>query len=258
MTINAVYYFQKLLFDKQKLVSIQHKDGSYDEYTYDNDLVSEILEFNTNRVLVWAITYSYDEQGRVIKIFIKPGAAGPVQISREKHITYAANQITCVCTWSDGVYVRYEFMLNERGEILSETLFDEEGNQYPHSISYSYTNKNVTGYRITNAFNGAQEVEVASFTYNTLKNDHNYKKYLFGSHWKNNSFLGHLYQFRALPSIHYESGISENLISSFSDKTINVSFDYVLNAHNQIVKETQKFTTASQNIKIQSIYKYAE
>ena len=251
---NILYTFEKLNFYEQKLINIQYKDGSYDDYQYSNNLVSSILEFDLNDILMWTTTYKYDNDGRIIEISIKPSSTNSTQVTREKIISYNTDQIICVCTWSGGGYNKYEFTLNTNGEITSEKLFDINGNQISQTISYNFSNKNLLSFTIINSITNTQEV--SNFTYSNLKNDYNYKKYLFGTKWKTNSFLWHKQQFGVFPSGNYESETSENLVSSFSDNSRNYSFNYIFNEKNQIIKETQNFTTTGINAIFESKYEY--
>lgn len=251
---NVLYAFEKLNFYDQKLINIQHKDGSYDDYQYSNNLVSRILEFDSNDVLLWTTTYTYNNNGEIIKILIKPSSTNSIQVTREKIISYNSNQIICVCTWSTGGYNKYEFTSDTNGEIKSEKIFDVNGNQFPETISYNFNNKNLLSYTNISSITNTQEV--SNFTYSNLKNIYNYKKYLFGTKWKTNSFLWHKQQFGIFPSGNYESETSENLVSSYSDNSRNVLFNYIFNEQNQITKETQNFTATRINARFESIYEY--
>lgn len=248
------YTIWKTKFYDQKLINIQYKDGSYDDYQYSNNLVSRILEFDLNDKLLWTTTYTYDNNERIIKILIKPSSMNSIQVTREKIISYYPNQIICVCTWSDGGYYKYEFTLDTNGDIMSEKLFDINGNQHIETISYNFSNKNLLSFTKINSITNAQEV--SNFTYSNLKNIYNYKKYLFGTKWKTNSLLWHKQQFGVFPSGNYASETSENLVSSFSDNSTNFSFNYLFDDKNQITKETQSFTTTGINGRFESIYEY--
>lgn len=247
---NVLYDFKKLNFYEQKLINIQYKDGSYDDYQYSNNLVSRILEFDSNDIIERTLTFEYDSEGRVIKWRQIPGSTNTIWINSERTYSYNNNQIICNNTYTGG-YMKFVYTLNLNGDIINEKLYDINNNLHYQYITYNYANNNLTNLTKIDTFFNTQEI--SNYTYTAIKNEFNYNKYLFGLKWKKNYTLTHSQTF---PFVSYESEISENLVSSFSDNSRNFLFNYIFNEKNQITKETQNFTATGINARFESIYEY--
>jgi hypothetical protein len=249
---------QKLIFFKGKLNNIQYHDGSYDNYQYDNNLVSRILRFDSNG-LFWTNTYLYDNDGRIIEITRIPGPTN-VQIKNVAKFSfiYKTNQILINAVYTPGDSLTYELILDQNNKIINERWLSINGNIITNFIYWTntFTNGNLSNSLRENDGNYTYNL---SYSYNNIKNDFNYNKFLFGKHWKNNICLD---LFKNVLSV--EGGLqitSEYLVTNsnrnHNDFSENFTYNYTFNEKNQITKEIVVGTsTFPSNYRIESIYEY--
>ncbi|NJM80391.1 MAG: hypothetical protein HC854_13680 [Flavobacterium sp.] len=137
----------KYNFYDNKLINILYSDGSYEDYQYNNNLVSRILKFNSNDSLFWTITYLYDSLGRIIEIKRIPSASNSqLQITAIYSFEYTLNQILITVNFSPGDTIKYQILLNQENKIIKEMVISINGNtvtELPY-FSHIYLNGNLS------------------------------------------------------------------------------------------------------------------
>jgi hypothetical protein len=244
-----------LQFENEKLITIQY-NGSYifDRYIYnDQGLVSKILEYRLYGVLFMTTSFLYDAQGRIIEFDRVSGPENINPVNRKYTFTHLSDKIIFTASDESNETSTRELYFNSNNEIAKETL--PPSNFY---FKYSYTNGNLVDRSVFNndTFNGT----FSSYTYSNLKNDYDYRKYIFGKEWKLNSYLSSYYTY----NLHDLTVLSENLISEYTDNydsTDVTKFSYSFDDKNNIKAQTQKYTSTINGIIVSSItteysYKY--
>src|SRR5690554_2836899 len=192
VAINIDYYqdgflnaSEKLNFYDNRLIYIQHSDGSYDDYYYEGNLVSRILEFDVNNQWEWTTEYQYDSSERLISKEVIPGTNNPSNTSRHKEISYNGNTINSTLTWSDGGVMKNVYSLNAEG-LITKNQFLESSEQtsfyeYENGDLKKSINKSPTG-EVWNEVTYSYREEVPNEAYF-------YNSYVFGKHWNNNRYI---------------------------------------------------------------------
>jgi PBP1b-binding outer membrane lipoprotein LpoB len=244
---DKLFSFRKLSFSNDQLTRIEYSDKRRDDYSYNsNGLVSKITEYDPNNILSVTTLYSYDEKGRIstLEKYSSPSSTifnnahyvftySSGKISRQE---YNVNQVTPLNP--------HDFLLNSNNEIITDIIFKDG-----YSYYYTYANSNIvnTSFYSISVTQGTN----MKLSYTNLKNDFNYKKYLFGKEWKLNNFLS------VLSSTNTIFELSENLVSNvtidrsthqynnppdYSNYYKNIAFNYEFNESNQMTKETREIT----------------
>ncbi len=258
-TNNILTSSKKINFSSDKLINIQYNNGNYYNIYYEGDLVSKILEFNANNQLQWTRAYSYNSYGKLTQKKITPGPALRKQyVEGQKDIVYDGNLVTHIDSWSDG-----------SRESKNITSFDNEGlilehNELnAHNITafqniYEYQNDNIVS-RIRKTYNTIRTEETYNYLDKKSSKEYRYIEYLFGSHWRINSFLDNeimgLYNYEI-----YE--VSDNYISNhyYFDHTTNISvtstFSYEFDSNDYITKQTKNTNSEGSIYKTITTYEY--
>jgi hypothetical protein len=264
---DKLYSFRKLSFSNDELIRIEYSDKRHEEYSYNsNGLVSKITEYDSNNILSLTMLYSYDDNGRINKIERHPSPSQTLQTNANYVFTYTPDKITLkVYSENQDTPPRaHDLLLSSNSEIITDIVFPDIYKKY-----HTYINGNL----VTSSFysdSGNLGINM-KLSYTNLKNDFNYKKYLFGKEWKLNNFLNN-YQFRNI----YLYELSENLVATattdhstnqynnppdYSNYYQNIIFNYEFNDDNQITKETQDYTQKIDGVispvsKSEFIYEY--
>lgn len=220
------YQTDKLYFSGEKLIFFQYNDGSYSKYTYTNNLVSEIQNYDARRVMATTTKLAYDSAGRIIDFQEMPFSDKSI-VAKKITFAYSADKITATVTTSPVVSTKtYEFKLDANNQIIS----------YNDDEVFDYENGNLVAVAKSNA----------KITYSAIKNDNSYKKDLLGKEWKQNNFLLNLLGLKVTNRLYmFEGETSENLIASSTtilddDSVYDMVVDYEFNSQNKLVKETRK------------------
>lgn len=254
---NSFTASEKLHFYDDKLIHIQYHDGSYEDYQYDNNLVSRILEFKSDHSLFWTITYLYDNFGRIIEIKRIPSSTNvEIKTVAKFSFVYNTNQILINSVFTPGGNETYELNLDSNNKILNEKIISINGNLVTFPFyAYTYVNGNLLNCLSTN-----QTIpENINYSYNTYKNDFNYNKYLFGKNWKLNNCLDYYVRGRNVKLVLETT--SEYLVSSathnFNNGSEITTYNYLFDDKNRIKKEiVNKTSTFFPPFKDESIYEY--
>lgn len=236
--------FSTLLFLNEKLITIKNmgNERSRDEYTYNNQgLVSQILSYNTDGYLASTKTYSYDMMGRIIEKSEKIVITDTGKIINIKSVfTHLTDKILVKKTY-DGQESSQEILLNSDNAIIKQTITPGLC-----ETTFQYENGNV----ISSKTNNSSLEWVESYSYNTLKNDYNYRKYVFGTEWKLNDYLDNF----NTGTTYFIYLQSQNLISEYtspptifdnsSDKKAiyKRKYTYTFNDRKEIYKQTEMYS----------------
>ncbi|MBF4491590.1 hypothetical protein IR010_03485 [Flavobacterium sp. MR2016-29] len=253
--------FRNFTFLNDQLVTIKYQESAREDYTYNiQGLVSQILIYNLSGRLITTITYSYDTAGRIteksFKTFVTD-TGEPVNVNFV--FTHLADKIVVAKTYNGDIQ-NEEILMNSNKKIIKQVLKPDI-----HSATFQYENDNVTSSK-TFIFN-LESTE--SYSYNTLKNDYNYRKYIFGNEWKLNDYLDTFDN----GSTYFVYLQSENLISEYTSSPSRIDnssnktavykriFTYNFNDQKQIYKETEIYSRivdgTTENIgKSEFIYTY--
>ena len=238
-----IYASSKFNFDKNKLIDIQHLDGSYDKIDYEGNVISKILEFDANDNLEWTTTYTYDSFKRLTRKKVVPSPTNPdTDVSRQKDIVYDGSIIQSELLWSDNGLNKNTISINAES-FITEDKFYGSNDILVSSFIFNYSNENLSKVIHKNS-DGAVEFEV---TYNYLdkiaSGSYCYNKYLFGDEWKNNSSLnkqsglGHSDSFEI--SKNYIKDISFSYTGSALDYFSTETFEYEFDTEDRIIKQTR-------------------
>lgn len=245
---NSLYASEKLNFQNQKLINSQWGNGGYVNYEYNNqNLVSKISEFKANGDVFEIIDYTYDGMGRITEVNYNNPLAQPIS---NYTFTYNSNEI--IIKSFNSIIVK--MTINSDKEIIAEEIISVDGNAYDDSrnITYTYENGNLLACSRINPISNILETNY--YTYRNEKNDHNYRKFLFGEEWKMNSTLDLFWRGQNLYGVN-QMFMTENLISSYINSIGTTHIDYLFNEENQLIKETT-ITPESINGRYEYIYEY--
>lgn len=250
---------EKLIFFKGKLNNIQYHDGSNVNYQYDNNLVSRILEFDSNRSLFWTYTYLYDNDGRIIEIKRIPGPTN-VQVKNVAKFLfiYKPNQILVNAVYTPGDSLTYELILDNNNKIINEKRLSINGNIVTDQFycTNTFTNGNLSNSLMVNYPGPINNI---SYSYNNIKNDFDYNKFLFGKHWKNNKCLN---LFKNVLSVRLvlettSEYLVKNSTHNYNNGSQNTAYNYSFNEKNQITNEIiERTSTFLPIFRSESIYEY--
>ncbi|WP_033961441.1 hypothetical protein [Psychroserpens jangbogonensis] len=245
-TNNTPTASSKFNFYYDKLINIQHSNGSYDDIYYERGLISRILEFDANNNLEWTITYAYNSFNQLIQKKVIPSPNNPITVSRQKDFVYNGNVIQSENSWSDGGFHANTITLNSDNFMIEDKLFNSDNDLVDQRL-FEYVNNNLTKQTKNNADNNTTYEETYNYLNKTSSKEYRYSQYLFGSEWKNNSALNTQFglgQQRA-------TKISENYVSDYHAYhfVLNVSvtgtFSYEFDANDYILKQTETITRTS-------------
>lgn len=252
---SELIYFEKMNFYNQKLMNIQYKNGSYDDYQYFNGLVNRVLKFDFNDNLFRKITYLYDNAERIIEI--KNTFINQQNQNINSYIfSYNSNQILIDYPFNTR---QDELILNQNNEIISDKVLKINGMvvSFPF-YSYNYLNGNLKECTSTNV-RSTMTSDNITYTYSDIKNNFDYRKYLFGNEWKKNVCLDNLsnqWGVKLIMEVNSENLIIKKIHKS-DDNIIDIySFNYEFNDKKQIIKETINRSSGFSISKTELIYKY--
>jgi hypothetical protein len=255
--------FDNMNFLNEKLINIKYSgtERNRDEYTYNEQgIVSQILYYNLDGYLALTKTYSYDTMGRIIGKSIKILITDTGETINTKLVfTYLTDKII-VNTISNGRESSQEILLNSSNKIIKQIITPAI-----YSTTYQYENGDVTSSKT----NFANSESVESYSYNTLKNNNNYRQYIFGNEWKLNDYLDNFNS----GSTYFVYLQSQNLISEYTSSPTRIDnlsdkmaifkrkFTYTFNDKKEIYKETQMYSrtideTTENLFKEEFIYTY--
>jgi hypothetical protein len=244
---NELYTYKTLKFTDDKLITIQYENpGNHDEYTYnEKGLVSKIVEYQSQGGIYLTTTFFYDDQDRIIKFNSLPGELYPYPVDTYYTVTYLPGKILLRSADDPDNFESVDFLVNENNFFTDELLII-----FSSHYKYNFENGNLTACSVLN-YNETESSNYSTYSYSNLKNEYNYKKFIFGKEWKINSYLTSPYTLRR--NIICEQ--SENLISEITDtyknktdparysQIINTKFDYTINNQNQMEKQIKTYTS---------------
>lgn len=238
---NNLYYSSKFNFDNEKLIDIQHSNGSYEEFYYEGHLVYQILDFNDNNDLEWTTTYTYDDLGRLTQKKVVPSPNNTLtDVSRQKDITYQENLIQIAYSWSDGGFHKKTISLDNENLIIDDKQFSKN-DILTIQRKFEYLNKNFIKQTIVDLEGTIEYEETYNYLDKVISKPYNYNIYLFGPHWKNNSALN--IQFGLGQVDPYK--ISENYVKDYqytsylTNSTRTGTFDYEFDLNDNLIKQTE-------------------
>lgn len=256
---NSFASSEKLNFYDDKLINIQYHDGSYEDYQYDNDLISRILKFEPDDSLFWTITYLYDNLGRIIEIKRIPSPTNvQVQTVAKYSFVYNTNQILITAVFTPGNTLTYELILDQNNKIINEKWLSNNGSLVTNQFYFTntFTNGNLSNSLMENYSGPTDNI---SYSYNNIRNDFDYYKFLFGKHWKNNKCLD---LFKNVLSVRgVLETTSEYLVTNsshnYNNGSENTTYNYTFNEKNQILMEiVEKTSTFLPIYRSESFYEY--
>jgi len=245
-----IYASSKFNFKNNKLIDIEHLDGSYDLIDYEGNVISKISEFDANGNLEWTTTYTYDGSKRLTQKKVVPSPTNPItDVSRQKDFLYDGGIIQSVLSWSDydGSY-KSTISINEEGYITEDKAFFSDGILFS-SFIFNYTNENLSKV-IHKDHEGITKFEV---TYNYLdkiaSDAYCYNKYLFGDEWKNNSSLNKQFGLGHFDSFEISKNFIKDLSWSYSSSVLDYlrteTFEYEFDAEDYLIKQTRNVTESN-------------
>ena len=238
-----IYASSKFNFDNNKLIDIQHLDGSYDKIDYEGNVIFEILEFDANDNLEWTTTYTYDSSKRLTRKKVVPSLTNPNEdVSRQKDIVYGGSEIQSEISWSDNGLSKNTISINPENFITEDKSYGAN-DMLTSSFIFNYSNENLSKV-IHKDHEGTTEFEV-TYTYldKIASGSYCYKKYLFGDEWKNNSSfdkqsgLGHSDSYEI--SKNYIKDISFSYVGPALNFSSTETFEYEFDAEDRIIKQTR-------------------
>lgn len=250
---------EKLSFNDDKLIKIQYSDGSYENYQYNNNLVSNIKKFTADDSLYWTLTYLYNTDGKIVEIERTPGPTNTeVQTTAKFSFLYNANRILINAVYTPGDTLTYELILDQNNKIINEKWLSINGNTVTDQfyITNTFANGNLSASLLENYIGPTNNI---SYTYNNVKNDFDYYQLLFGTHWKNNKCLD---LFKNVLSVRGNlETTSEYLVVSsthvHNNGSENNSYSYTFNEKNKISKEILvRSSTFLPVFRSETIYEY--
>jgi len=256
---NSFASSEKLNFYDDKLINIQYSDGSYEDYQYNNNLVTRILKFEQDESLFWTYTYLYDNEGRIIEIKRIPSPTNvQVQTVAKYSFVYNTNQILMTAVFTPGNTLTYELIFDQNNKIINEKWLSNNGSLVTNQFYFTntFTNGNLSNSLMENNSGPTDNI---SYSYNNIKNDFDYYKFLFGKHWKNNKCLD---LFKNVLSVRgVLETTSEYLVTNsshnYNNGSENTTYNYTFNEKNQIsMKIVEKISTFLPIYRCESIYEY--
>ncbi len=236
---NNNFHTEKYNFFNERLINIQYSDDSYDDIYYEGDVISRILEFNSNNEWEWTITYAYDNEGRLINKKVIPSPFNTItDVSRQKNFEYAGNLIRSENSWSDGGFQRNALTINNENLIVEDQFLTDDGNLVQRYLS-EYTNGNMTGLTLRNRDDIVTEESSYTYMDKAVTRPYQMNSYLFGNEWKNNKILS--YQFGLSQSESYK--FSDNYIERYSSNnfvtniSITGTFSYKFDSNDDIIEQ---------------------
>lgn len=252
-------YSSKLNFQDDKAIDCRYSNGKHTDYQYEGDLVSRIRDFDRAGNIIRTFFYKYDTEGKIITIKLEVIATNNIDIATcTFNFEYNNNEITATISevgWNNDVF---KFYLNQDNQIIKEECILINGNAANNFLraNYTYANKNLSTFFDDTIANSPIK---GTYVYNTIKNDFNYNKYLFGKHWKNNSclnaFTSYRWEVRYNLHITSENLISESTFTQNNTTTIK-TYNYIFNSNNQISKEYIVTTNQAYSNSKELIYEY--
>jgi hypothetical protein len=244
---NELYTYRTLTFSNDKLLNIKYKNPEFhDEYTYnEKGLVSKIVEYQSSGGIYLTTTFLYDNKDRITNFNAIPGPLYPTQIVIEYVVTYLPDKILLRSTDDPDNFDSVDFFVNANNSFTEEVIL-----LFSSQYKYNFENGNLTSCSVFN-YKEVESKNYSKYSYSNLKNEYNYKRFIFGKEWKLNSYLTSPYMLRR--NIICEQ--SENLISEITDtykdptdpahysQIINTKFDYTVNDQNQMEKQVKTYTS---------------
>jgi hypothetical protein len=238
---NQLTTYKTLNFSDDKLITIDYYDDrDYDEYAYnDQGLVSKIIEHQAPGGVYMITTYLYDEKGRIIEFNKIPGPLYSFPEKGKYEFTYLSDKIILTTTYDAAKPEKVEISLNASNNITKRTIFYDA-----YSYNYTYENGNLTDNSLFYK-NKFLTGDYTKYVYSNLKNEYNYKKFIFGKEWKLNSYINGIYL--NTPDL---TDLSENLVSEYMTSSVDQinpadytyiltsKYKYVFNDKNQMEKQT--------------------
>ncbi|WP_062059322.1 hypothetical protein [Aquimarina longa] len=256
---NSLIFSLKFNFQYGKLISIRDSDDRYNKILYEGDLISKILEFDTNGNLEWTTTFTYNNSDELIQKKVIPSPNNSMtDVSRQKNFTYEENIIQSESSWSDGGFHKNTISLNNNNYIIEDKMFNLD-NELLIQRLFKYVNNNLTNQTIKNSKNKITYEGTYNYLNKQSTKEYRYNEYLFGDNWKNNSSLNKQFGLGQIKP--YE--ISKNYISDYythnliSNTSRTGTFSYEFDSNDYITKQTENITWSTGEIyKIITTYRY--
>ena len=126
-TNNNLTFSTKFNFYYERLINIQYSDNSYDDIYYDGDLISRVLEFDSNNDWEWTTTYTYNSSNKLTQKKVIPSPNNTItDVSRQKNYVYNENLVQSESSWSDGGLHKNLILLNNEKLITEDKLLNSE------------------------------------------------------------------------------------------------------------------------------------
>ena len=247
---NNIWSSEKLNYVNQQLHDAKNSDTSRTEYTYGKkNLLAAAANYGSDNVLYSTNNYTFDSSERLTEFKI---IYSPTEVTRYT-IVYGANSILYTMNNVSGNSLVYEFALNSDKQIIGRKTISVNGAPpKANSLRYQYNYEGQNLISVT-SFNPETNIttSLVNYTYGTTKNEVDSSKHIYGKAWKMNSFFMII-----INQGNYTPQVSENLVSSYKEGTINTTINRAY-SNGKISKMTTEYTS-SFNIpmKIESIYEY--
>ncbi|WP_156115482.1 hypothetical protein [Psychroserpens sp. Hel_I_66] len=251
-----VNYLEVINFTDGKITNIQFSDGPYHIYSYTNNLVTEIQEFNVSGTLLFTNTFSYDGDGRLVGKVVLPSSSSP---EWENYTTYQYSYtddsiITAIKLFDfddvqqeDTIYHNLE--LNQNNVTRSIGSVSPLYSPFDFRSDVTYIDDNPLTYE--RYFSGNLNINSSYEYLDGLAADaYTVEKLKFGVHWKINSLLSHgvptlgTYVLDDITS-KYLSKVDYNY--NYQEQSINniTTYSYEFDEENLLISESQsKYSSA--------------